>query len=196
MQVNIIRALTAASLLLVAAVTATAATAATIDERLAPCLACHGETGQSLIPEVPSLGAQPVFFLSVQLLMFREKMRNLEPMTGMMQGWSDDDLRRAAAAIAKLPAPAHNPSAHDPSRAEKARALIQQNRCNFCHKQDFSGEENAPRLAGQREDFLLKALREYKNNSRRAYDPSMADALHPLTDADFQDLAHYLSRLR
>ena len=37
--------------------------------------------------------------------MFREKMRNLEPMTGMMQGWSDDDLRRAAAIIAKLPAP-------------------------------------------------------------------------------------------
>ncbi|MGZ8533100.1 MAG: c-type cytochrome, partial [Candidatus Binatia bacterium] len=68
--------------------------------------------------------------------------------------------------------------------------------CNFCHKQDFSGEENAPRLAGQREDYLLKALREYKNNSRRAYDPSMADALHPLTDADFQDLAHYLSRLK
>jgi cytochrome c553 len=196
LQANIVRALAAASLLLVAAVMATAATAATIDERLAPCLACHGEKGQSLIPEVPSLGAQPVFFLSVQMLMFREKMRNLEPMTGMMQGWSDEDLRSAAAAIAKLPAPAHNPSAPDPSRAEKARALIQQSRCNFCHKQDFSGEENAPRLAGQREDYLLKALREYKNNSRRAYDPSMADALHPLTDADLQDLAHYLSRLR
>jgi cytochrome c553 len=98
--------------------------------------------------------------------------------------------------IAKLPAPRASSNALDRARAEKARALIQQNRCNFCHKQDFSGEENAPRLAGQREDYLLKALREYKNNSRRAYDPSMADALHPLTDADFQDLAHYLSRLK
>ena len=192
MQANIVRALAAAFLLLVAAVTAPAAT---VDERLAPCLACHGENGQSLIPEVPSLGAQPVFFLSVQLLMFREKMRNLEPMTGMMQGWSDDELRRAAAMIAKLPAPIASSNALDPARAEKARALIQQHRCNFCHKPDFSGEDNAPRLAGQREDYLLKALREYKNNSRRAYDPSMADALHPLTDADFQDLAHYLSRL-
>lgn len=196
MKANIVRALTAAYLLLVAAVTATAATAATIDERLAPCLACHGEKGQSLIPDVPSLGAQPVFFLSVQLLMFREKMRNLEPMTGMMQGWSDDDLRRAAAIIAKLPAPRASSNALNPARAEKARALIQQHRCNFCHKQNFSGEDNAPRLAGQREDYLVKALREYKNNSRRAYDPSMADALHPLTDADFQDLAHYLSRLK
>jgi cytochrome c553 len=199
LKANVVRALAAASLLLVAAVTATAATAATaltIDERLPPCLACHGEKGQSLIPEVPSLGAQPVFFLSVQLLMFREKMRNLEPMTAMMQGWSDDDLRRAAAIIAKLPAPRASANALDPARAENARALIQQHRCNFCHQQDFSGADNAPRLAGQREDYLIKALREYKNNSRRAYDPSMADALHPLTDADLQDLAHYLSRLK
>lgn len=172
------------------------ANSATIDQRFAPCLACHGDKGQSLIPEVPSLGGQPVFFLTVQLLMFREKMRSIEPMTGMMQGWSDDELRSAAAAIAKLPAPAPNQNAQDPSRADKARALIQQHRCNFCHKQDFSGEENAPRLAGQREDYLVKALREYKNNRRRAYDPSMADVLHSLTDANFQDLAHYLSRLK
>ncbi len=175
---------------------ATLAHAATLDQRLTPCLACHGESGQSLIPEVPSLGAQPLFFLSVQLLMFRDKMRNIEPMTAMMQGWSDDELRRAAAAIAKLPAPAPNQNGLDAGRAEKARALIQQHRCNFCHKQDFSGEDNAPRLAGQRDDYLVKALREYKNNHRRAYDPSMADILHPLTDADFQDLAHYLSRLK
>ncbi len=192
MKANIVRALTAAYLLLVAATV----NAAAVGERLAPCLACHGENGQSVIPEVPSLGAQPVFFLSVQLLMFRDKMRNLEPMTGMMQGWSDDDLRRAAAIIAKLPAPRASANAVDSDRAEKARVLIQQHRCNFCHKPDFAGEDNAPRLAGQREEYLVKSLREYKNNSRRAYDPAMADALHPLTDADFQDLAHYLSRLK
>jgi len=64
--------LATAILLVTAAVKASGATA---DQRLVPCLACHGENGQSLIPEVPSLGSQPVFFLSVQLLMFREKMR-------------------------------------------------------------------------------------------------------------------------
>jgi cytochrome c553 len=75
--------------------------AATINERLAPCLACHGEKGQSQIPEMPSLGAQPEFFLSVQLLMFRDEMRDIEPMSGMMKGWSDEDLRRATDALAK-----------------------------------------------------------------------------------------------
>ena len=83
-----------------------------------------------------------------------------------------------------------------PPRAEQARALIEQHRCNFCHKQDFSGEQNAPRLAGQREDYLLRALRDYKNNTRRAYDAGMADVMYPLTDANLQDLSHYLLRLR
>jgi cytochrome c553 len=187
------------SLALLAALTALStsiAVAATIDERLAPCLACHSEKGQSQIPEVPSLGAQPAFFLSVQLLMFREKMRNIEPMTGMMKSWSDDDLRRAAEALARLPPPNAASEPPDPAQAERARALIQQHRCNFCHKQDFSGVQNAPRLAGQREDYLLTALRDYKNNSRRTYDAEMADVMDPLTEANIQDLSHYLSRLR
>ena len=190
------RGLAVALFFALAAPSVSAGGVATIDERLAPCLACHGENGQSIIPEVPSLGAQPVFFLSVQLLMFREKIRTIEPMTGMMKGVSDDELRRLAAAIAKLPAPPPVIELPDSARAERARALIQQHRCNFCHNPDFSGEQNAPRLAGQREDYLVKALREYKSNVRRAYDASMADVLYPLTDADILDLAHYLARLR
>ena len=170
--------------------------AATIEERLASCLACHGEKGQSIIPEVPSLGAQPAFYLSVQLLMFRERMRNNEPMNELLKGMSDDDLRRMATALTKLPGPKPAAAPSDPARMERARLLIQQHRCNFCHNQDFSGEENAPRLAGQREDYLVKALRDYKSNSRRAYDASMADVMHPLTDADLLDLAHFLARQR
>ena len=42
---------------------------------------------------------------SVQLYMFRERMRTVEPMNAMMQGLSDDDLRRMADVIAKLPPP-------------------------------------------------------------------------------------------
>ena len=172
------------------------AAAATLDEGLAACLACHGAKGQSIIPEVPSLGAQPEFFLTVQLLMFRERIRQVEPMTTMLKGLSDSDLRRMAAALANLPAPPPSAESADPARRDRARALIEQHRCNFCHNQDFSGEQNAPRLAGQREDYLVKALREYKSNARRAYDTSMADVIFPLTDADIIDLAHYLARLR
>ena len=168
----------------------------TLEARLAPCLACHGVNGQSLIPEVPSLGGQPDFYLTIQLFMFREKLRVVEPMNQMMQGLKDDDLRRMAAYLAKLPPPKPIDDLVDPARMERARALIEQHRCNFCHNQNFSGEQNVPRLAGQREDYLAKALREYKNNTRRGYDASMADVLYPISDEQIVDLAYFLARVR
>src|SRR5262249_22143969 len=99
--------------------------------------------------------------------MFREKLRAVEPMNQMMQGLRDDDLRNMAAHLAKLPTPKPADGPVDSVRMERARAVIEEHRCNFCHNPDYSGEQNVPRLAGQREDYLVKALREYKNNTRR-----------------------------
>ena len=172
------------------------ATAQTIAERLAPCLACHGENGTSTTPDVPSLGAQPAYFMLIQLFMFRERLRNVEPMTAMLKGVSDDDLRTMADAHRKLPPPRPETSPADPARIARAQELVAQHRCNFCHNADYSGEQNVPRLAGQREDYLVKALRGYKDNTRRGYDAQMADVVEPLTDADFADLAHFLSRMK
>ena len=172
------------------------ANAETLETRFASCLACHGANGQSTIPEVPSLGGQPAFYLTIQLLMFREKLRVVEPMNQMMQGLKDDDLRSMAAYLAKLPPPKPTEGSVDPARMERARTLIEQHRCNFCHNRDYSGEENVPRLAGQREDYLAKAMREYKNNTRRGYDASMADVLYLISDEQILDLAYFISRLR
>jgi len=167
--------------------------AATFEERIAPCLACHGENGQSANPEVPSLGAQPSDFVLIQLFMFRAKMRKVELMNEMAKDMTDDDLRAFAAAIAKLPAPSAPPQPGDAARAERAKALVAQHRCAFCHKPDFSGQDQVPHLAFQREDYLLKALRDYKTNARVGYDASMAEVIGPLTDDDFVDLANYLA---
>jgi cytochrome c553 len=172
------------------------ANADTIEARLASCLACHGANGQSTIPEVPSLGGQPAFYLTIQLLMFREKLRVVEPMNQVMQGLKDDDLRDMAAYLANLAPPEPPAGPVDPARVEQARALIEQHRCNFCHNRDYSGEQNVPRLAGQREDYLVKGLREYKDNTRRGYDASMADVLYLISDEQILDLAYFLSRLR
>jgi len=165
-------------------------------QRLPPCLACHGENGQSEQPEVPSLGAQPAFYVMVQLYMFRERLRTVEVMNAMTQGLTDDELRSLADVIAKLPPPRPVAEPGDPVRLERARALIQQHRCNFCHNPDFSGAQQVPRLAGQREDYLVKALREYKNNTRRGYDPAMAEVLYAISDEQLRDLAYFLARIQ
>jgi len=163
-------------------------------ERTALCLTCHGESGQSENLEVPSLGAQPAPFVLIQLYLFREKQRRVEPMTQAAQGLTDDDLRQFSDFIAKLPAPKPPQGAPDAARIERGRALAQSHRCGFCHSPDFSGHDNIPRLAAQREDYLVKALREYKSNTRAGYDASMAEVTQPISDSEILDLAYFIAR--
>jgi cytochrome c553 len=167
-----------------------------LQEHLSTCFACHGEKGQSQLPEVPSLGAQPVFYTLVELVMFRDKLRITEPMNEMTKGLSDNDLRTVSDIIAKLPPPEPVSDTPDPARMDRGRVLAQQNRCNFCHQSNFQGLDNVPRLAAQREDYLLKSLRAYKDNSRRGYDAQMSEVVYAMKDEDFVDLAYFLARVK
>jgi cytochrome c553 len=170
--------------------------AETISERAAPCLACHGENGQSENPEIPSLGGQTAPYVLIQLYLFREKQRIVEIMNEMTKAFTDDDLRTFSDFIAKLPPPKPPADAGDAARLASGRALITQYRCNACHNLDLSGRESIPRIAGQREDYLVKTLREYKNNTRHGYDATMAEVLAPVTDAQIVDLAYAIARFR
>ena len=71
---------------------------------------------------------------------------------------------------------------------------MRQYRCNVCHSPDLAGRDNIPRIAGQREDFLVKTMREYKANVRAGYDASMGDVMQPISDADILDLAYFSAR--
>jgi cytochrome c553 len=178
------------------ALVAASASAETIEERAAPCLGCHGERGQSETENTPSLGAQQPAYALIQLFMFREKLRTFEPMNEMAKAFTDDDLRAFSDFIGKLPKPAPPADAGDPARLQRAEALVQQNHCNSCHNADFSGRDNIPRLADQREDYLARTMREYKDNTRHGYDGTMAEVLQPVTPEQIADLAYYLARLR
>ena len=170
--------------------------AASLDERFGVCLACHGADGQSRLPDTPSLGGQPPFFSVAQLFLFRDGRRSgavSATMTEAARGLTNDDLRGFAERIAKLPPPAPPPEPPDAERAARGRALAQRHRCVVCHNPDFSGRDQMPRLANQREDYLLRAMREYKSGARIGYAGAMAEELVPLGDADLIDLAHFLS---
>jgi len=163
---------------------------------LTPCAGCHGERGQSQMDEIPSLGGQPAPYLLIQLYLFREKQRDVPVMNEIAKGFSDDDLRAYSDAVAKLPAPAPVTDAADAARITHGRTLISQHRCNSCHGLDLAGRDNVPRIAAQREDYLVKTLREYKNNTRHGYEATMAEVLNPVTDAQIVDLAYYIARFK
>ena len=181
------------AMMLVCATTHSAA-AAPLAERTAPCLACHGENGQSANPEIPSLGAQTAPYTLIQLFMFREKLRRNDIMNDAVKGFSDDDLRTFSDYISKLPAPRSATEPADAARLRRGQILVHQYRCDVCHNPDLAGRDTVPRIAGQREDFLTKTLREYKGNVRPGYDASMADVLQPITDAEILDLAYFAAR--
>jgi cytochrome c553 len=171
-----------------------AALAQTFEERVQLCLACHGENGQSATENVPSLGGQPALYTLIQLFMFRQNLRTAEPMNEMAKGLSDPELQKLADLVAALPPPAPA-EGMDPARAQRAQALAATHRCGWCHN-NFLGQESVPRLAGQREDYLIKTLREYKSGARREYQPVMAEVMPRVSDQDILDLAHFLARLK
>lgn len=185
---------TAVSLALV--LLASSASAQKFEDRIAPCLACHGERGQSEMANTPSLGAQQAPYVLIQLFMFRDKLRSSEIMNEMAKPLSDDDLRSFSDFIAGLPKPVPPADAGDPVRMQLGRAAAQQHRCNTCHNPDYSGKENVPRIANQREDYLAKTLAEYKSNTRHGYDASMADVMAPVTPEQIAHLAYYIARIR
>ena len=172
------------------------AQAMTYDEKLSACLACHGEKGISETAEVPSLAGMPAEFTLIQLFLFRQGTRKVEIMNDLAKDMTDDDLRKFSEYFAKLPPPKASAEAADPQTAARAQALVATNHCGSCHNPDFSGREQMPRLAAQREDYLLKALRDYKGAKRPGYDATMDEVIRPVTEADIVDLAHYLARLK
>lgn len=164
-------------------------------ERFAACAACHGEAGQSRQPEMPSLGGQPAFFVVTQLFLFREGRRDNAAMTEVAKTLTNDDLRAFAEHIAALPPPAPPADPPDPARAARGRALAHEHHCDVCHRPDFSGQQQVPRLAAQREDYLVKALRGFKAGTRIGYGGAMAQELTGLADGDLLDLAHFPAHL-
>ena len=73
---------------------------------------------------------------------------------------------------------------------------MQQHRCFFCHDSNLAGNGTVPRIAAQREDFVIKTLQDYKTNYRNGYEATMADVTRPLSDGDILDLAYYIARFK
>ena len=73
--------------------------------------------------------------------------------------------------------------------------LKQQASTYICHTATFAGQDNVPNIADQREDYLVKTLRGYKDNSRHGYDATMAEVMQPISDDQILDLAYYIARV-
>jgi cytochrome c553 len=182
---------------LAVAAAAQAADATASNAKLETCFACHGDGGISQTADVPSIAAQPSYFTQWQLVFFRGGSLKSELMAPIVAELSNDDIRSIGALVEALPPP--KPPAQPDERPDLTKAgagLAVERHCNNCHAANFAGQQAAARLAGQREEVLLKALRDYKAGKRTGTGvAAMPEIAFSLSEDEMQALAHYLARL-
>ena len=158
------------------------------------CSGCHGIDGVSAMPLVPSLAGQPSFYAITQLFLFRQGRRENPLMSAIAKDMSDADLRAFSDLIGRLPPrPRTAQGVADAAKMARGEALAQRLHCLGCHGADLAGGKQVPRLAGQREDYLLHALQGFRAATRVGYTAAMNETLAGTSSTDLEDLAHWLS---
>lgn len=165
-----------------------------IKERIEQCASCHGDGGNSQIENIPSLAGQPAFFILNQLFLMREGVRKIEAMMPFVKDLKDDDLQALSQHFSKLE-PKRSDEKIDTALLARGKELSERMRCNACHLPDLSGQEQMPRLAKQRIDYLIHSLKEFRDNKRSGADTQMSAAIFGASDADIAALAHYAASL-
>lgn len=67
--------------------------------------------------------------------------------------------------------------------------------CVSCHGMNGkSTNPNNPNLAGQKKNYLIKAMKAYKSGDRK--DPMMSSLMGSLSDADMENLAEFFSSVK
>jgi cytochrome c553 len=192
MRIGLIGMLSAA---LVCASSARAADIAAGKAKAELCAGCHGDSGISRMENIPSLAAQPDQFVQWQLVFFRAGARKNEQMQPVVAQIENDDIRNLGAYFASLTPPKPAPD-DNPDLSRKGAEAAKGRRCASCHTDSFAGTKAVARVAGQREDYLLKALHDYKSGVRSGGGmAAMADVAYPLSEEEITALAHYLAHL-
>ena len=163
-------------------------------DRIQSCVACHGEDGNSRMENIPSLAGQPAFFIVNQLILMRERVRPVEAMMPFVQDLKDEEAVALADHFAKLPAKPSDEKL-DPAMIKRGEAIATAKRCGSCHLPTLAGQEQIPRVAKQRIDYLIKSLKEFREGTRLGADTNMSVAVAGLSDADLAALAHYAASL-
>jgi len=160
------------------------------------CAGCHGEAGISQMENVPSLAGQPDQFIQWQLVFFRGGARKNEQMAPIAETISNEDIRILGAYFASLTPPKAAAPDDNPDLSKKGAQAAAGRRCASCHTDSYAGTKAVARIAGQREEYLVKSLRDYKTGQRSGgAGAAMADVAYPLSEEEIEALAHYLAHL-
>lgn len=159
-------------------------------EQIKLCGACHGEDGNSRMANIPSLAGQPEFFIFNQLFLMREDVRRIEVMSALVKDLKDEDLDALAKHFSKLP-PEPSDEPIDQALVKRGAELATARRCASCHLPTLAGQDQMPRLAKQRVDYLIYSMTAIRDGNRTGAETIMSASVAGLSNVDLAALAHY-----
>jgi cytochrome c553 len=153
------------------------------------CLGCHGIPGyKNSYPNytVPKLEGQHPEYIVSALQAYRNGDRSHLTMHSQASSLSDQDMADVAALFGSKPLTSNpNNAANKPPKAAE--------QCAACHGPDGVGITGTyPNLAGQHDDYIRRALNEYRSGGRK--NPIMQGFAATLKPEDIETVAQYYSQ--
>lgn len=150
------------------------------------CEKCHGEGGYSVEAGVPSLAGQQPAYLIASTQEYVKGNRGHAEKEEMLRGLEQLDIEKMAMYFAsQIPPQREPPPFGDPQRGEPLTAD-----CGECHgAHGVSRDPLVPSLAGQEPNYLVKAIKAYRDHERHQDEEMLAGQ----TDAEIEDIAAYYS---
>ena len=135
------------------------------------CVDCHGERGISSQPGMPSLAGQQPVYLIIATQEYADGSRGDTGKEEMLKGLDQVDIEKMAMYFAaQAPQRREPPPFGDPLTGEALTAD-----CGRCHgARGVSHDPMIPNLAGQEPNYLVKAIKAYRDQ-QRSHDEMVAD---------------------
>ncbi len=163
-------------------------------ERAVFCGYCHGEDGNSKRPHIPNLASQSPIYLFHSFEKFASGQRIDYVMSKLAKSLTLEDRVNIAVYFSQQKV-APSAAAADAELVKRGGALFQ-GTCTACHGDRAQGMETMPRLAGQPDEYIRKALTRFRANDPSRAGSVMIGIASKLSDADIESLATYLTQLR
>ncbi len=157
------------------------------------CNICHGKDGNSVRPGAPSLASQNPVYLLDQFQRFSDGRRFDGAMTQLSKTFTEDEKVLLALYYSSLQVqPTKVIDRESALRGKKVYDVA----CAQCHGENGRGDKGYAHLAGQKSDYVVKMLKEFRSYTGRRANPWMTVISSSLTEEQMSDVAIYVSSLK
>jgi cytochrome c553 len=161
-------------------------------DRTVLCETCHGEDGMAVQPVTPNLAGQNPAYIVDQFQRFEDGRRNDYLMSNLAKTFSLEDKIKIALYYNKMEMKVSGGG--NPELLQEGQQIYKKI-CVDCHGENGRGQAGYARLAGQRFDYVVKMLKEFRDRTGKRTNVWMTGVAIRLNDQDMEAVATYLANL-